>query len=137
MPLLTAVQKVNVRRHLGYLNVQEAYTFVIGRPQPVLAQFTVEGAMDRLLAEAVPECLRLLDILQGVEVQMLGDQELLAVTKIGEIEIRPDEFKQLVRQYQYWQGGLGNLFGVAPYPYDQRFGGALAQFGISVRMMNI
>lgn len=137
MPLLSAVQKLNVRKHLGYLNVQEAYTFVLGRPQPVLSQFLVEGAMDRLLSEAVPECLRLISILDGIEAQMVGDQELLAVLQIGEIQINPDEWKGLIRQYQHWQGALGNLFGVAPYPYDQRFGGAMGQWGIGVRIMHI
>ena len=53
--------------------------------------------------------------------QMVDDHELLAIEKLGEIVIRQDEHNALRREYQFWQRSLGNVFGVEPNFYDQRF----------------
>jgi hypothetical protein len=118
---LTDEEKIRVRRHLGYLNVTAVSTFSLGVPAAMQTQFIIEGAMNRLLPEAYDEARRLLTILDGVEQQIVEDQELLAVSKVDEIDIRPDEFKQLVKQYLWWQASLANMFGVPPNPFDQRF----------------
>ena len=118
---LTDEEKVRVRRHMGYLNVTAASTFALGVPAAMQTQFIIEGAMNRLLPEAYDEVRRLLSILDGVEQQIVEDQELLAVSKVDEIDIRPDEFKQLIKQYLWWQSSLANMFGVTPNPFDMRF----------------
>lgn len=118
---LTIEEKARVRRHMGYLGVQESQTFSLGIPAALQTQFIIEGAMNRLLPESYDEVRRLLAILDGVEQQIIEDQELLAVSKVDEIDIRPDEFKQLIKQYLWWQASLANMFGVTPNPYDQRF----------------
>jgi hypothetical protein len=106
--------------HLGYLNVQMAFTFVLGIPAAVQTQFSVEGAMDRLLLDAEPEMRRHLRILDKIQDQMVDDLELLAVEGIDEIKIRKDEQAALWDQYEQWRRGLANLFGIAPNPFDQR-----------------
>lgn len=122
MPL-TDQEKVKIRHHLGYLNVGEAYTFVLGMPAGVETQFVIEGAMDRVLEAALPELRRQLQILDSIEEQMIADHELLAVNKIGEIELRNDEQESLDRRYDRWRQSIANMLGVNSNPYDRRGGG--------------
>jgi hypothetical protein len=118
---LAEEDKARIRHHMGYLQVVQVQTFVAGFPAAVQSQFAIEGAMDKVLPSAVPRLTRILDVMDGIEEQMVADQELLAVTQVGEIQVRPDEFKQLQGQYVYWQRSLANLLAVEPNQYDQRF----------------
>lgn len=127
----TEDEKVKIRAHLGYLGVAQSQTFVLGIPAAMPTQFMVEGAMDRVLASAEAHARKLIKILDTIEVQMVEDLELLAVNKIGTIELRDREMMQLRREYRHWQGALGNLLGVPPNPYDQRFQG-MAGGGINI-----
>ncbi len=122
MPL-TPEEKVQVRHHLGYLNVQESQTFVLGVPAGVQTQFIIEGAMNRVMEVALPQVRRHVGILDKIESQMIDDQELLAVQSVDEIVINPEEMKKLKAEYLYWRQGLANLLGVYPNPYDGRFAG--------------
>lgn len=117
---LTEEEKVDVRRHLGYLNVQEAQTFVLGVPAGVQTQFIVEGAMQKLLASAEPMLRRYLIALNNIECQIMENTENLAVENIGQIKVNLKEFEMVLQRYKYWQGSLGNLLGVPPNPYDMR-----------------
>lgn len=122
MPL-TDEEKVKIRHHLGFLNVGEAYTFVLGTPAAVETQFIIEGAMNRVLEKALPELRRILQVLNGLEEQMVADHELLAVNQIGEIKVRSDEQEALDARYGRWCGSLANMLGVYANPYDKRGGG--------------
>ena len=125
---LTAEEKVKVRHHLGYLNVAQAYTFVLGVPAAVQTQFTVEGAMNVILADAEEEVrrqLRILDRIEELDIEGLEDVE---VAQIGEITIDAKFYEKRWKQYERWRRSLANLFGIAPNPFDQR----LAALGISV-----
>lgn len=135
MSSLSAQEKVKVRHHLGYLNVQEAQTFVLGTPASVETQFIIEGAMDRVLADAVIEVRRHIQILDSIEEQKVQNLELLQVKKLGEIEVNSTgddrEQKQLIKEYDRWVDSLANLFGVVRNPYDKRKG-AMGTGGINV-----
>lgn len=126
MSALNAAEKVKVRHHCGYLNVQAAQTFVLGTPAAVETQFIIEGAMDRVLEEAIPELRRHLNILDSSEEQMVMNQELLQITKIDTITINSTgehrEQRQLRQTYDYWVDSLCNLMGVVRNPYDKRLG---------------
>ena len=124
MPLIEE-EKVKVRHHLGFLNVAEAYTFVLGTPAAVETQFLVEGAMNRVLESALTLVRKHLQVLDGIEQQKIDDLELLAVTKVGEIEIRADEQQALEQQYERWQASLANCLGIYPNPWDKRGGSGL------------
>ena len=120
---LTEQERVKIRHHLGYLNVAEAQTFVFGTPAAVETQFLVEGAMNRVLDSALPEVRRHVAILDQIEDQMIADHELLAVSKVGEIDVRPDEQEALDLRYERWRQSLANLLGIYPNPFDKRFAG--------------
>ena len=118
---LTIEEKARIRYHMGYLGVQASQTFSLGIPAALQTQFVIEGAMDRLLPESFDKVRQLLARLEAIEEQIVEDQELLAVSKVDEIDIRPDEFRQPVKQYMWWQNALANMFGIVPNPFDQRF----------------
>lgn len=127
MTVLTDDEKVSIRHHLGYLNVQFAYTFVLGIPSAVQTQFTIEGAMDRILPQAAGQVRRHLRILDKIEELDLEGVEDVEVEEIGEIKLDPKQFEKRWKQYERWRRSLANLFGVAPNPFDQR----LAMLGIN------
>jgi hypothetical protein len=133
--MLTDEEKVDGRRHMGYLNVQETATFVLGVPAAVQTQFVIEGALQKILAAAEPTFRRYINALNGIECQILDNQENLAAGKIGNIEVNLKEFEDLMKRYKFWQGQLSNLLGVPPNPFDARPGfgsGATAGNGINV-----
>ena len=118
MPV-TPDERVKIRHHLGYLNVAPVMTFVLGSPAAVDAQFMVEGAMDRVLEDALPTLRMLLVRLDQTEAQRGDDQELMAVTSLGSIDIDDREQDKLARNYRYWQGRLANLLGITVNPYSK------------------
>ena len=114
-------EKVKLRAHLGYGNVSSVQTFSLGVPAAVETQFLIEGAMNRVLPEAEIEARRLVGILDGIEAQMIGDTELLAVERIGEITVNGKEQQKLLTVYHHWQHTLANLLMIPVNPFDQRF----------------
>lgn len=123
--------KVKIRHHLGYLQVIQAQSYALGIPASLPTQFAVEGAMDKVAPSAVARLLSLIAILDGIEDQIVCDQDLLATTKVGDISIREDEFEKLMRQYKHWQGALANLLSVVPNPADQRFVSLVGRTGLN------
>lgn len=137
--MLTDEEKVDGRRHMGYLNVQEAATFVLGVPAAVQTQFVIEGALNKLLAAAEPTFRRYIQVLNGIECQIVEDQSNLAAKQIGNIQVNTEEFTDLMKQYKFWQGQLANLLGVPPNPFDQRPGfgsGSVAGNGVNVPVLS-
>lgn len=128
----TAQEKVRIRHHMGYLNVTNAATFVLGLPQAVETQFIIENAMNLVKVEAEVEARRLVSVLDSIEEQMVGDHELLAVDQIGEVKVRATEQEALTKRYLYWQAALSNLLGVNPNPFDRRFAGAMGGINVPV-----
>lgn len=120
-PGFTDEEKVRIRAHLGYLNVAAVQTFVLGSPAGVETQFLVEGAMNRVLPEALSLARNHLAKCDFVETQIVENQELLAVTAVGEISVRENEYEQLLKRYHYWRNALANVLGVYPNPFDKRF----------------
>jgi hypothetical protein len=130
MPL-TPAERISVRHHMGYLNVGEAYTFVLGSPASVETTFVIEGAMDRVLEDALPLVRRILASLDSVECQMLENSENQAVEGVGDIRINARAQAQFRSTYDYWVAALANVFGVPRNPFDKRLS---AVSGINVRV---
>lgn len=128
---LTDHEKVRIRHHMGYLNVGMAQTFALGVPSAVETQFLIDGSMNRILPEAETEARRLVSVLDQIEAQQVNDLELLATTKVGEIEVNDTEQAKLKVQYRHWQQALGNLLGVSPNPYDMRFRNSGLNVGVA------
>jgi hypothetical protein len=112
--------KVRCRHHMGYGNFGSASTFVLGIPAAVQTAFVIEGAFSKILPQAEPLFRKFLDHLDCIEEQIVEDTENVAVNRVDEIELRPDELRQLSLRYQYWQGAIGNLMGITPNPWDAR-----------------
>lgn len=121
----TAEEKVKLRHHMGYLNVSQVSTFQLGVPAAVETQFLIETAMNKVLPEAEGIVRQQMARLDCIEQQMVCDLELLAVKQIESIQINPDEMARLRREYRHHQRTLGNMLGVVPNPFDQRFPNAI------------
>lgn len=134
---LSEDERVRIRHHLGYLNVAEVATFVLGVPASVQTQFMIEPAMDKILLPAEAKARQLLDQLDAVEFQLFDDTETLVASKVGSIDLNPDEFEKVIQRYDFIRNGLANILGVIPNPYDKRFwqsgGGAV---GINVPIVH-
>lgn len=122
--MLNPEEKVKIRHHMGYPQVKAARTFFLGYPISAPTSTMIEGSLDQVEPQAEGQLRKLIVTLDAIEEQMTGDMELLAVEAIDEIKIRQDEFEQLLRQYKHWQLAMGNILGVPPNPFDQRFMGA-------------
>lgn len=132
---LTEYEKVRIRHHLGYLGVTDAYTFVLGTPAAVETQFLIEGAMDRVMEEALPLARELLARCDLTESQMIDDQELIAVDEIGEIKLRKTQQKELRKVYREHIRALSNLLGVPQNPFDKRGFGVGGAGGTNIPVM--
>jgi hypothetical protein len=121
--VFTDHEKARIRHHLGYPQVSAISTMIGGVPMAIEPSFMLEGAMDRVMPEAADITREKIATLDTIERQMVGDLELLAVSKIEEITINPDEMKALRVQYDYWADALANDFRVMRNPYDFRTGG--------------
>lgn len=114
-------EKVRMRHHCGFLNVADAYTFVQGVPAGVQTQFIIEGAMQRVRAEAAPKARELLCRLDSLERSYYcSADDFASVTKIDNIEINPKRRRELAGYYKTAQQSLCNLLGIVPNPWDQR-----------------
>ena len=105
---------------MGYLEVADVYTFVLGSPASVETTFIVEGAMDRLLESSLPRFRKLLRVLDQIQDQQIDDLEFLAVETLGDIKVNLNEQKQLIRNYDYWVAQLANFLGCPRNPFDKR-----------------
>lgn len=121
----TEDEKVKIRHHLGYLNVEAAQTFQLGIPAATQTQFIVEGAMNRILAEAEPLARKHLERLDAIEEQIMCNIDNVELLKADEVEFNPKAFNRLLDRYRFFQSALANTLGCYPNPYDQRFDGAL------------
>lgn len=130
--MITEDEKVRARSHMGYLNVQNASTFVFGIPAGVDTQFVIEGALNRILPAAEGEFRKVLAKLEETKQQIFDDQDVLLVEKVDEIAINPKAFQKQVERYHFWRGELGNLLGIAPNPYDQRFASWSGSGGLNI-----
>jgi hypothetical protein len=133
-PLPTDEEKVRARHHLGFLNVQEAYTFVLGTPAGVETQFAIEGALNRILPAAMPKFRELLAKCDATEEQRFDDQDALVAKKVGSIDLsgREGQVAQAMN-YNYWRQSLANLLGIYENPYDKR--ADLALGGVNARVV--
>ena len=105
---------------MGYLNVEASQTFVLGIPAAVQTQFVIEGAMNRILPQAVGIFVDYLDRMDCIECELYGGVDLASVSVIAEIQVRPDRRKELAGYYKIAQQGLANMLGIPPNPFDQR-----------------
>lgn len=131
----TEDEKVRIRKHLGYLNVQEAQTFQHGFPAGVQTQFIIEGAMNRLLASAEAAVRDTLARLDEIEKGLFCNIDNVEVLAVDEMQMNPKAFEKRLQRYFFFQGTLANFFGTFPNPNDLRFVG-LTGGGVNVPVIH-
>lgn len=120
---LTPEEKVRVRYHLGYLNVQPAASLSFGIPKPQQTMFLVEQSMDLLIAGAEDIVRRLIGILDSIECKLLEAAEYLVAESIGDLKLREKAPQALEQEYGRWAKRLADTLGVPLYPFSARFSG--------------
>lgn len=118
---LDASEKERVRYHLGYLNVQPAPSISFGIPVPLQTLFLLESALNYVLPTAEDRVRRIITILDEIECKMIAGQDYLTVTRVDDIEIRPDHIDQLEHEYCRWASRLSDELGAPLYPGSPKF----------------
>jgi len=125
---LQANEKEQVRYHLGYTGTgDKAASLVGGIPTHHQTMFLLENAMTLLMPESEPRVRAILQILEGLECQMVSAQTNLAVRKLGELELREATAGEthtdlLEREHTRWAKRLADIFGVPLYQFSAKFG---------------
>lgn len=117
---LTQEERARIRYHLGYPNVVAYATFALGTPQSFEGLFAIDSAFDKVNPHALPNVRELLARCDETEAQRFEFQPDLEVSKVCDIELRPDAQQRLWNQYDYWRNGLANQLGVYCNPFDKR-----------------
>lgn len=133
---LTELERVKIRRHLGYLNVAEASTFALGVPANIQTSFVIEPAMDKLLPQAEPMVRTFIEQLDALALQIFEDSDTLVALKVGSIDLNPKEFERILDRYVWISEDLANALGIFRNPYDRRFNNVNGGGGINARVMN-
>jgi hypothetical protein len=118
--VLTEEEKAKARHHLGYLQVQSAYTFALGIPLNTQTQFMIEGSFNNLLPSGYPKFRELLCRLDRMEEQVYCGAELADIESIDTIKINRQRIREIMQMYCLARSGLANLLGTVPNPWDQR-----------------
>lgn len=129
---ITEEEKSRARYHLGYLEVEAASTFSLGVPAAVQTTFMVEGAFSKLMPTGAERFRTLLCKLDQIDERLLCGLELDEVTSIGEVSVNDKRQQRTIDLYLHYRAALGNLLGVPPNPFDQRFGGGVGGNGINI-----
>ena len=111
-----------VRQHLGYPSIGQATVYMQGFPAALEPFFFLEGNMNTILPVAEKRVRKLLDSLDALLEQLLGDADALVAKEVGDIVLRDDEFEKVVQRYMFTRGELSNALASPANPYDQRFG---------------
>jgi len=117
---LTPDERARIRYHLGYPNVQAFATFALGTPASSEALFAIEGAFDKVIPEALPNIRQLIARCDEAEQERYDNLGNLIVSKVCDIELRPDAMSALQLEYDRRRNALANELGVYCNPYDKR-----------------
>ena len=131
MPLDDA-EKVRVRKHLGYPQVQAAASVNFGIPKPIQTAFLVEIAMQNLIEGAVAIVRDLLNKMDNIEDKLVDAQDRLAAIQLDSLHLREDETDKLEREYVRWGFRLADVLGVPVYAYSLRYRNATFARGGSI-----
>lgn len=117
----TVAEKERIRYHLGYMNVGSAASITYGLPKPSQMLFAVDLAMNLILPEGEDRVRRILGVLDCVEDKLIGAEDRLAATQLGDLKLRDQEPDLLEKEYKRWASRLADILGVPLYAYATRF----------------
>jgi hypothetical protein len=134
--LLTEDEKVRIRHHLGYLNVQQVQTFVLGTPSSVETQFIIEGAFEYVMPSALGLIREKLALCDEIEKKMACALDNLDANAVGNIQLNnqgeDNQQEQLQKAYEWHRSAMANLLGVQANPFDKRLGVYRGRRGINI-----
>lgn len=116
MAVFSDTDKVRIRRHLRYPQVQAGVAVAAGVMFAAQSQFILEHMMDNVIAESIPQSQKLLDILDAIDQQFFDANERLQVTKADVVTFNPDEHSKLAASYKWWQQRLCDTLSVPVNP---------------------
>jgi len=119
--VLSDADKERARYHLGYLQVTAAASFAFGMPALVETQFMFESAIQRVQANAEFRVVAILDKLDQIECRLFTSSEELFAKRAGDLEPNLSQPDDVERELVRWACQLGQMLGVPPYPFSQRF----------------
>jgi hypothetical protein len=137
----TEQDRSRIYYHLGYPDITSASSVQLGFPALSQPQFLVSYAMDRLNPASVPRAIRILNILDGVEGQMVSALKRLQAQQLGELKLRntneeSTEQDLLEREYSRWAQRLADILGVPINPYATRYGALEGGGAINTPVVN-
>lgn len=120
---LTEEEIDRVRYHLGYPSVVKGAGIGLGMPTYVQTLFPIEGALRNLLPEALPRVRLLIQRCDQAEIEMDECRDRMVAQRVGEIELRADEFDKRRQAYEYWVRRLSETTGAPINPMRQNKSG--------------
>lgn len=120
MPL-TEQDKERCRYHMGYLGVAAAPSISFGIPRLSQTMYLLEQSMSNLIELVVPRVRSIMDVMDGLERQLVEAQERLAATKLEELSLNKSETSQLEGEYQRWGLRLADVMGAPVNPFSARY----------------
>lgn len=131
--MLTLEEKAKVRKHGGWPNISAAQTFFLGNPAAMEPFFILEAAMDSIIPTAEFLLREGLERCDRIYATIFDDADTLVAAKVGDIEINPKQFEQLVQRYLLYVDDMLQVMGCYRNPFDARFGGGAGR-GINSRV---
>lgn len=110
-----------------------AQTYFLGNPAAMEPFFILEAAMDAIIPSAEFLLREGLDRCDRVYAIIFDDTDTLVASKVGDIEINPQQFEQLVQRYIFFVDDMLQIMSCYRNPFDARFGGIGAS-GINARV---
>lgn len=126
----TADEQARIKHHLSYPDwVSLAQSLQLGYPAGSQPLFLVEDAFKRLTEGGEASVRRDLCECEDIERQMSEARRRLRAKKLGNLELNPNELRQLRQELCYWVTRLADDLGVVPDPYSQMIYQAVANMG--------
>lgn len=122
MPL-TDAEKQKCRYHMGYPALTDAASVFYGVPTMNQTNFLVQSALNRLLETSLDQVRTIVNVMDGIENQLVSAQSRLRAEKLEELTLRKDETDALEGEYRRWGYRLSDIIGAPIYPYSMRYKG--------------
>jgi len=121
MTALTNEEKARVRYHLGYLGVSPSSSISLGIPRLQDTSFLIEMSMDHVLPDHLSKIRQIISYMDEIEKKEFDALNRLKASSLGSLILRPDEIEALGKAYVSWGKRLGDILGVEPYRFSNRY----------------
>jgi hypothetical protein len=118
---ISDADKQRARKHLGYMGVTVASSFAFGVPQLTTTQYMLESAIERVMAVAEADVVKLLDRLDCIDEALFQAHGDLFAVRVADLEMNLGQPDALEIEYARWAQRLADMLGVMPYPFAPRF----------------